>query len=304
MRRVFHQIFDENTWLEPETKAVLHKRLDNVKEHYGFSTHALDKAKIDGFYEALILPDKWGLMEMWQFEERGSWFVTRLNLMGTLGYEPAMEFNAFNSNDVKITIPLALITQPFYNPTWPLEFNYGGVGEVIGHEFTHTFDDQDDLPDGNVGNDTDEYLEKEKCFVDQFGGVIYGNDRLNITVKADGNVQHKETIADNNGLRVAWRAYLEKRKHLYGRNPPKLPGLQEFTNEQLFFLAHSQIECGRQPRIYPNQDHDWVGEFHPVGDVRINEKLKNFNSFATTFKCKLNSKMNPERKCRVWRYYH
>ncbi|CAJ0563828.1 unnamed protein product, partial [Mesorhabditis spiculigera] len=245
MRRVFHQIFDENTWLAPETKAKLKQRLNDVQERYGYNKHALDRQKIDEFYE--------------------------MHLFGDLVTDP-MRINAVNLADRAIVIPIGIITTPFYDPTWPLEFNYGGIGQIIGHEFTHTFDDRSALPKGNVGNDTKEYREKEKCFVDQFGGVTYGNPRFNISIQGNGKLQHKETIADSNGIRVAWRP-----------------------------------ECGRTPTIYPNQNRkelSWLHDEHPIGSVRVNEKLKNFNAFATAFKCKLNSTMNPEKKCRVWRYYH
>ncbi|CAJ0567537.1 unnamed protein product, partial [Mesorhabditis spiculigera] len=298
MRRVFHQIFDENTWLASETKAKLKQRLNDVEERYGYNKHALDRQKIDDFYEMIPMPQEWNAVTFLQFEDRASWAASEFHLFGDLVTDP-LRINAVNLADRAIVIPIGIITTPFYDPTWPLEFNYGGIGQIIGHEFTHTFDDRSALPKGNVGNDTKEYREKEKCFVDQFGGVTYGNPRLNISIQGNGKLQHKETIADSNGIRVAWR--------LYGRNPPKLPGLQEFTNDQLFFLAQAQPACGRTPAIYPNQNRkelSWLHDEHPIGSVRVNEKLKNFNAFATTFKCKLNSTVNPEKKCRVWRYYH
>ncbi|CAJ0574224.1 unnamed protein product, partial [Mesorhabditis spiculigera] len=305
MRHIFHEIFDANTWLEPETKTKLKQRFDDIKHRYGYNTHALDRELVEKFYDWVPTPEKWNHMSMMRFEERANWFVDRMDLLGDLNYEPALDLNAFNRNNEEIIIPLAIITPPFYHPAWPLEFNYGGIGEIIGHELTHTFDDVSDMPPGNVGNDTDEYKEKEQCFTDQFGNVVYSNPRLNITIQADGFKQHKETIADNNGLRATWRAYKEKRQKLYGRNPPKLPGLQEFTNDQLFFLAHTQVECGRQPTIYAQFRYHWIVAVHPVGNVRINEKLKSFDSFANAFKCKLNSTMNPTKPdCRIWRHYH
>ncbi|CAJ0564796.1 unnamed protein product, partial [Mesorhabditis spiculigera] len=40
---------------------------------------------------------------------------------------------------------------------------------------------------------------------------------------------------------------------------------------------------------------------HPFHPVRFNGNMKNFEEFATAFKCPLNSPMNPKNKCRVWR---
>ncbi|CAJ0574203.1 unnamed protein product, partial [Mesorhabditis spiculigera] len=98
-------------------------------------------------------------------------------------------------------------------------------------------------------------------------------------------------------------AYLGERKKLYGKSAPKLPGLEEYTNDQLFFLAGSLKFCGRQPPLLHATDSWYMGE-HPEGTVRNNERLKNFEFFASAFKCKLNSTMNPPKKCQVYRRIH
>ncbi|CAJ0571890.1 unnamed protein product, partial [Mesorhabditis spiculigera] len=305
MREGFQRVFDENTWLDAETKAQLKKRLDDLKEFYGYNEHALDRNTIEGFYETLPIPEEWNLLTMMQFEESAAWFVMHMDLKSIFGLEAAMPFKAANWDNKLIVVSLGMIGAPLYNPNWPLEFQYGGLGLIIVHEMTHSFEDRSDLPPGNVGNDTDEFLEKTKCFEDQFGNIIYENPRFNITAKANGQKQRFEALPDNNGIRIASRAYLEKRQKLYGRNPPKLPGLQEFTNDQLFYLAVGQMYCGRQPTIYPNQtpaERAWLDAQHPVPNVRLNGLLQNFKPFATAFKCKLNSTMNPMRECRVYRH--
>lgn len=39
-----------------------------------------------------------------------------------------------------IAIPAALLTPPFYDSTLPLSMNYGAIGSIIGHELTHSLD--------------------------------------------------------------------------------------------------------------------------------------------------------------------
>lgn len=48
-----------------------------------------------------------------------------------------------------------------------------------------------------------------------------------------------ENIADNGGIREAYRAY----QRLMARNPYQqiLPGLVDYSNEQLFFLGFAQV---------------------------------------------------------------
>ena len=51
-----------------------------------------------------------------------------------------------------------------------------------------------------------------------------------------------ENIADNGGVRESFRAYQNYIINQNGGKPePKLPGLQEYTNEQLFFISFAQV---------------------------------------------------------------
>lgn len=57
--------------------------------------------------------------------------------------------------------------------------NYGGLGNFIGHEFTHAFDDEGSQYDeeGNLVNWWDsktqkEYHKRAKCIVDQYSSYL------------------------------------------------------------------------------------------------------------------------------------
>lgn len=51
-----------------------------------------------------------------------------------------------------------------------------------------------------------------------------------------------ENIADNGGLREALLAYFKYVER--NGEEPRLPGLEEYTTSQLFFLANANIWCG------------------------------------------------------------
>lgn len=55
-----------------------------------------------------------------------------------------------------------------------------------------------------------------------------------------------ENIADNGGIREAYRAY----QRLIARNPYQqaLPGLVDYSNEQLFFLGFAQVKKKKKKR--------------------------------------------------------
>src|SRR5262249_29865264 len=84
--------------------------------------------------------------------------------------------NAFYSaerND--ITIPVAILEDPFFRVDWSSWSNYGALGAVIGHEMTHGFDNHGRLFDGNGALSdwwTDsvdaEFTSRAMCLVDQF----------------------------------------------------------------------------------------------------------------------------------------
>ncbi|KAF9558933.1 Neprilysin-4 [Mortierella alpina] len=81
-------------------------------------------------------------------------------------------------------------------------------------------------------------------------------------------------------------------------NDMTLPGLEKYTFEQLFFLSYAQVWCQKHNPGFL----EWEAKFstHSPDEWRVNGVLRNSEDFATAFKCKSDTPMNPREKCRLW----
>jgi predicted metalloendopeptidase len=78
----------------------------------------------------------------------------------------------------------------------------------------------------------------------------------------------------------------------------KLPGLDNYTPEQLFFISFGRQWCSKTtPERAVRQLHTDV---HSPARVRIHGPIQNSPDFAKAFNCPSGSPMNPVKKCEVW----
>ena len=105
-----------------------------------------------------------------------------------------------------------------------------------------------------------------------------------------------ENIADNGGIRESFRAY----KMQLQDNPadPLLPGLEDYTREQMFFLALGQVWCTLENAA--GFANDIKNDVHSPARYRMFGYSMNSDDFAEAFKCPVGTPMNPEHKCVLW----
>ncbi len=235
--KAFEIRIDALQWMAHETKIKAKEKLAMLNIQVGYPDRWRD-------YSALqIVPgDAFGnaqRVELFDYQrnvaklgrpiDRSEWVMTpqTINAVNL----PVM--NALN-------FPAAILQQPFFDPKRPDSMNYGCIGAIIGHEISHSFDDQGALFDAQgrlqdwwTPQDYAHFKASSEQLVKQFDGYRPFPD-----LAVNGTQTLSENIADEAGLAAAYTAYHQA---LAGRVAPVLEG---FDADQQFFLSFAQ--CWRE----------------------------------------------------------
>jgi putative endopeptidase len=135
----------------------------------------------------------------------------------------------------EIVFPAAILQPPFFDFAADDAINYGAIGAVIGHEFSHGFDDQGRKFDGRgrladwwTENDTLEYEARSAGLVEQYDTFRPITDQA-----INGKLTLGENIADLAGLIMAYRAW---RLLIGDESAPKIDG---FSGDERFFIGYA-----------------------------------------------------------------
>lgn len=285
------ETIQELDWMSPATKQQAQEKLGVIRNKIGYpeklrdySSVQMDRNNLFGNQSAAN-----------EFESRRD-----LNKIGKpvdkLDWQmPAFLVNAyFNPQNNDINFPAGILQPPFFSASADDAMNYGGIGMVIGHEFTHGFDDQGrkydkegNLKDWWTESDAKAYEERAACMVDQYSSINVLED-----LKANGKLTLGDDVADNGGLRIALRALMSK---LGTAANQKIDGL---TPAQRFFIANAQSWC--------NNDTEEFARFltkvdgHSLPKQRVNVPVSNMQEFRQAFSCKAGQPMAPVKACRIW----
>jgi endothelin-converting enzyme len=155
---------------------------------------------------------------------------------------------------------------------------------------------------------------KTKCFVDQYHEfTVPGLDGKPLHV--NGRLTLGENIADAGGLSASFQAWKKREAQ---KATQKLPGLQQFSKEQLFFMSYASWWCGKTRKeaavdgIYrdphsPKWARILVSEFllfqrrtlafdrGLIGDVPPQGTMANSREFRESFGCEVK-----EPTCELW----
>lgn len=286
-------------WMSDATKAKAKEKANAIAEDIGYPSYIKDPSKLaatlkglnvsDSLFEntvsAMAFAADQSYSSLDKPVDRDEWFLGPSQVNGY--YSPRQN---------RIVFLAAILQPPFYNPDYPKYFNYGGIGMVIGHEIIHGFDNSGRFfdKDGNINNwwsivSQFGFKKRTECLAKQYSQYeVYGK-------KINGNQTKNENIADNGGIKLAYKAYetLVQKEGTEGA----LPGLG-LTEKQLFFVGFARPWCSiyRKKVAHLQVETDE----HTFPKYRIIGTLHNYDKFAEVFNCKPGSAMNPQNKCTLW----
>ncbi|NWW47078.1 NEP protein, partial [Pedionomus torquatus] len=304
IRGVFIETLDELTWMDAETKNKAEQKAIAIRERIGYPDEIVtDDNKLNSEYQELNYKEEEyfeNIIQNLVFTQKKRLKKLREKVDKEEWISGAAVVNAFYSaSRNQIVFPAGILQPPFFSASQPKSLNYGGIGMVIGHEITHGFDDNGrnfnengDLIDWWTEESARNFKELSQCMVYQYGNFSWdlaGGQHLS------GINTLGENIADNGGIRQAYKAY-ENFVKKHGKEK-LLPGL-EMNHKQLFFLNFAQVWCGTyRPEYAVNSIKTDV---HSPGKFRVIGSLQNSPEFAEAFSCSKTNYMDPAKKCRVW----
>jgi predicted metalloendopeptidase len=283
---------DRLDWMAPQTKRVAKAKLKALKIGVGYPDHWRSYAHLKiahgdafgNFSRADLYGYRRELAKLGQPVNRAEW-VMNAQLVNAVNL-PAM--NALN-------FPAARLQPPFFDPDQPLAMNYGAVGATIGHEVSHSFDDQGALFDaqGRLRNwwqpeDFAHFRASGARLAAQFDAYQPFPD-----LHVNGEQTLGENIADVAGLNAAYDAY-----HLATRGAPPAE-VSGFNGDQQFFLSFAQ--SWRAKARDPALRAQIITDGHAPAQYR-SYTVRNLDAWYAAFDVKPGEKLYlaPDDRVRVW----
>nr|VZI16911.1 unnamed protein product [Spirometra erinaceieuropaei] len=300
IKMAFKSSFYQVEWMDAEAKKGAEEKVDMMGDSIGYPEDITDIEKENRPFVAVtsLSPDTFLDNSLTLARSKTLVLLQKLfnDSLKTWEMAPHVVNAFYNPRENHIYFPAGILQKPFYDTYYPLALNYGGIGVVVGHEIVHAFDRQGSKYDakGNLRqwwseSTRTDFEKNSECMIHQYGNYTVQGKNV------DGQLTLSENIADNGGLKAAYRAF--KRLQSLQETPRQLPGLN-LTMDQLFFISFAQVWCKRQ--LPQAALHTVMFDVHSPERYRVIGTLSNSEDFASTFMCPRGSYMNPEHKCVLW----
>ena len=295
LEKAFEARITKLDWMSDSTKVKAKEKLHAFTEKIGYPDKWRDYSKVDvkrnAYFENRLSANKndyrYELAKAGQPVDRTEWHTT----------PPTV--TAYNNPPLnEIVFPAGILQFPYFDLYADDALNYGGIGMVIGHEITHSFDDQGAQydKDGNVKNwwtkaDYAKFKARTQQVIDQYNSFTVLD-----SVPVKGALTVGENTADIAGVAIAYDAFKLTKQGgaTLGNDTTKLDG---FTPDQRFFISIARIWRVKTRdeflRMYVNTNP------HAPARWRVNGPLMNFTPFYKAFAVQPGDKMYKPEKERI-----
>ncbi len=290
---VFRDRITNLEWMSDETKQEALTKLNSIGRKLGFPDKWEDynglKFTSSNYVENIkamaLYSHKKNMAELDKPVDKSKWGM------------PAHMVNAYYHPLLnEIAFPAGIMQAPFFDENAEDAVNYGRIGMVIGHEFTHGFDDMGSkfAADGSFRN---WWTDEDKTKFEGKTGTL--GETFSAFCPIEGHCVNPdltmgENIADLGGLTMAYHAYERTEEFKSGK-------LREgYSPAQRFFIAYAQLwKINYTDEELKNRI---ANDPHSPGMYRVNGPLKNCPEFFDAFSIEEGSPMrNPKDKIsRIW----
>ena len=202
----FSQRIDKLEWMAPATRAQAQAKVKSLYVGVGYpdrwkSYDGLAVKRDDAFGNAVRAEDfhyQQELAKLGRKPERTDWAM------------PPQLVNAVNLPlQNALNFPAAILQPPFFDPKAPDAVNYGAIGSIIGHEISHSFDDQGAQFDAQ-GRLRDWWTKEDLAHFKAASAKLvaqYNSYKPFPDLAVNGQLTLSENLADLAGLEAAFDAY-------------------------------------------------------------------------------------------------
>ncbi|RMZ85142.1 hypothetical protein DV738_g36, partial [Chaetothyriales sp. CBS 135597] len=298
IKSVFIDTLKRTEWMEPEVQQLGINKVNNIVQKIGYPTKSpniLDPAELQEYYSSVNISNATffsNAVALTKLEVQRNWASLGKPVDRNEWGMSVPTVNAYyNPPGNEIVFPAGIMQFPVFDVAVPAYLSYGAFGSVSGHELSHAFDSTGRHYD-QTGNYTDwwtndtvrEFNKRADCFVDQYANFTLetddGGSSSSEPIHVNGKLTLGENIADAGGVAAAFAAW---KKRAAEKPNQHLPGLDFFTQEQLFFVNYANWWCGKTrtqaaiERIYTDP--------HAPKWARILGTMANSRPFREHFNC-------------------
>lgn len=297
LHRAFARSIKALTWMQEATKAEAQAKLAAFSKKVGYPDEWKDYSQLAMQPDQLVTNIRRGrefenrrqLAKLTEPVDRQEWSMSPQTVNAS--YRPTWN---------EIMFPAAILQAPFFDPDVDDAFNFGAIGAVIGHEFSHGFDDQGRKFDGKgvlrdwwTDADSKAYTERAAALVAQYDAYKPLDD-----LSINGKLTLGENIGDLAGLTMAYRAWQETAEANFGASGS--PVIDGFTGAQRFFIgyAHAWRVQHRDEALR----EQLLRDPHSPGKYRVIGVLRNIDAFYDAFNLQPGDAMYlpPAERVRIW----